>query len=129
MEQWRDIVGYEGMYQVSDTGRVKTLRRLLHIPYTKREHYSEEKILKLCDHPRGYFVVYLSKDNFDTKFFVHRLVAAAFHDNFEDHAIVNHTDGNKRNNRADNLEWTNSGDNTRHHWNGVRIMEDKEMAF
>ncbi len=87
MEQWRDIVGYEGMYQVSDTGRVKTLRRLLRIPNTKREYYSE------------------------------------------DHAIVNHSDGNKRNNRADNLEWTSAGDNTRHYWNGVRIMEDKEMAF
>lgn len=103
IEQWRDIDGYEELYQVSNIGRIKSLSREIWNGY---KHYiREEKILSLTINPQGYYKVSLCKNNKVTSFLVHRLVAKAFVLNPNEYNVVNHKDENKLNNSADNLEW------------------------
>ena len=89
MEEWRDIKGYEGLYQVSNLGRVR----------------SERKILKGTPDKDGYLRVALCKNGTRKYFGIHRLVAIAFIYNTNNYPCVNHRDENKTNNRAKNLEW------------------------
>ena len=97
MEVWKDIKGYEGLYQVSNFGRVKSLPRIGTI--------NNERILKQSFHRKGYMEAHLCKDGFEKIVKTHRLVAEAFIPNPENKPQVNHKDENKQNNRADNLEW------------------------
>lgn len=100
-EIWKDIKGYEGLYQVSNTGKIKSFRKW------KKASCPEEYILKPSANENGYLSVtlYKSTRRKRDKFLVHRLVAAAFVPNPNKHYYVNHIDENKQNNRADNLEW------------------------
>ena len=101
-EIWRDVVGFEGLYRVSNMGRVKSLFN------------GDVKIRRapLCN--PGYFSVVLYKDNEVTHIRIHVLVAQAFLPNPENKRYVNHRDGNKRNNRVDNLEWVTPLENAHH---------------
>ena len=90
MEIWKDIKGYEGLYQISSHGRVKSLFRY-------------KKILKPALQTKGYFYVSLCKPN--KNFTIHRLVAEAFIPNPDNLPCVNHKDEDKTNNHVDNLEW------------------------
>ena len=96
-EEWRDIKGYEGKYQVSNLGRVKSLKNC-------KGNY-REKILKLGKDKLGYLQVVLSKEGKGKLFRVHRLVAESFIENTNNYPEVNHKDENKSNNCVDNLEW------------------------
>lgn len=114
-EVWKDIQGYEGIYQVSNLGRVK---RLAHedIYYRKDTNIQchrpvGEKILKLSPTHDGYLDICLRRDGKDSYYAVHRLVAAAFIPNFENKSQVNHIDGNRSNNAAHNLEWCTCQEN------------------
>lgn len=91
MEEWRDIEGYEGLYQVSNLGRVKNVKT--------------GKTLKGRDNGRGYLLVGLCKNGKCHNHRVHRLVACAFIPNPNNLPEVNHKDENTGNNRVDNLEW------------------------
>lgn len=112
-EIWKDIEGYEGMYQVSNLGRVRSLDR--YIPakcaLSKTDDdvlfFRKGKIIKQFEIGRktGYFGVGLSKGDKAKMFRVHRLVAMAFIPNPDNLSEVNHIDEDKSNNRADNLEW------------------------
>lgn len=109
-EIWKDIEGYEGQYQVSNLGRVKTLARLTvrPAPATKtgwREYRIPEKIMRLRPGTRGYLCVNLRQEEKPVTLMVHRLVAKAFVPNPDNLPIINHKDENRQNNRADNLEW------------------------
>ena len=95
-EEWRDIKGYEGRYQVSNLGRVKSLNY---------NHTSREKILKAREDKVGYLYLNLYKNNKRKTHKVHRLVAQAFIENPNNYPQVNHKDENKSNNRVENLEW------------------------
>lgn len=95
-EEWKDINGYEGLYQVSSFGRVKSLPRNGTILI--------EKIIT-CSTSTGYCRVVLSKGNKTKNFNIHRLVAEAFIPNPNNLPCVNHKDENKRNNFISNLEW------------------------
>lgn len=108
-EIWRDVVGYEGLYQVSNLDRVKSFRK------------GKIRILKANAGIRGYFRVVLCKD-FDKKNrFVHVLVAKAFIPNPENKSQVNHISGDKSDNRVTNLEWMTPEENIRHAFdNGLR---------
>ena len=95
-ELWRDVKGYEGLYQVSSEGRVKSL---------KRKGRKKERILKHQIDRNGYLRLNLCAGGKSRLFFVHRLVCQAFHENPDNNPCVNHIDENKTNNAASNLEW------------------------
>ena len=94
-EEWRDIKEYEGKYQVSNLGRVKSLNY---------NNTKKEKILKSRNN-RGYLCVTLYKEGKSKTCKVHRLVAQAFIENSNNYLEVNHKDENKTNNCVENLEW------------------------
>lgn len=95
-EIWKDIEGYEGLYQVSNIGRVKSLNY---------NHTNQEKILKYGIDTSGYRVITLWKNRKGKTKTVHRLVANTFIPNPNNYPIINHKDENKQNNSVDNLEW------------------------
>lgn len=99
METWKDIKGYEGYYQVSSDGLVRNVKT--------------NTILKGDTNNIGYRRVILSAP-IKKRVFVHRLVADAFCDGREDNKVINHKDGNKQNNHADNLEWVTRSENDLH---------------
>ena len=119
-EIWRDIEGYEGLYQVSDQGRVKSLERTF-IDKIGRERYVKECILKPVIDQYGYLLVSLYAGGKQKVHKVHRLVCQAFHDNQENKPCVNHIDENKTNNAASNLEWCTYEENNKHGTRNERL--------
>lgn len=109
-EIWKDIKGYEGLYQVSNLGNVKSLARVVPHKITGSRTIPE-KILKPNSDDVGYLYVSLSKDGKKKNPKIHRLVAEAFIPNPKNLPQVNHIDENKLNNRVTNLEWSTSLDN------------------
>ena len=121
-EIWKDVVGYEGLYQVSNLGRIKSLERNWNVTNQYGKEFvssTKEKILKSTKYNMGY--LYVSLSNIKTKNVpVHRLVATAFISNPNNYKIVNHKDGDKLNNCVDNLEWCTQKFNVDHAWrNGL----------
>ena len=107
-EEFKDIKGYEGIYQVSNLGRVKSF------------WFGKEKILAGGISNDGYPMIGLCKNKKQKTFKIHRLVAIAFIDNIENKKTVNHINGIKQDNSVINLEWNNHKENMRHAWdNGL----------
>jgi len=113
-EIWKDIKDYEGMYQVSNLGRIKTLERIVKYDTPPYSHTVHMKIKKISKKNNGYMIVGLWKDNKGKNFHIHRLVANAFIDNPENKATVNHIDSDKTNNCVTNLEWNTQSENNKH---------------
>lgn len=113
-EEWRDVVGYEGRYQVSSMGRVKSL---------VRKGRKRECILKPAFNGCGYLIVTLCAGGKRKMFKVHRLVCQAFHKNPENKLCVNHIDENKTNNAASNLEWSTYEENNNHGTHNERMAK------
>jgi len=103
-EEWKDIKGFECCYQISNCGVVKSLTRYRN---SSRGSVSilQGRILKLKTSKSGYLCCHLRRDELSKHPSVHRLVAEAFIPNHDNKPTVNHKDGNKQNNRVDNLEW------------------------
>ena len=108
-EIWKDIKDYEGIYQVSNIGRVKRV--------------DTDRILKGCKNRGGYLRVRLSKNNLASNKRIHRLVAQAFIPNTENKSQVNHIDEDKTNNRVDNLEWSTAKENSNHGTRNERVSK------
>ena len=115
-EIWKDINGYEGLYQVSNLGRVKSLeRRWKSGRHSNYSHFHEEKIMSnAIDKSSGYIRISLFKDSKGKSFNTHTLVANAFIPNPENKPTVNHKNSVRHDNRVDNLEWATFSENNLH---------------
>lgn len=123
-EVWKPVVGYEGIYEVSNMGRIKSLERM----GTAGTPVHEKLLHPYREKHKGYMVVCLRKNNKASVKKIHRLVAEAFipNDNlFTD--TVNHIDEDKTNNRVDNLEWMSNGDNVRYSQSGWKHYRAKKI--
>lgn len=119
-EHWKDIEGYDGMYQVSDLGRVRSRKS------------GEWKVRKSVKNKDGYLTVCLFKDNKVNGFFVHRLVASAFIPNSDEtKTTINHINEDKTDNRVSNLEWCdrkyNNTYNDIHHRRKTKRRKVKDL--
>ncbi len=104
MEIWKSIKGFEGKYEISSLGRVRSLSRLK-VGKSNSSFITEEKILSLSFNKDGYKKCSLHKDGRRFTYQVHRLVAEAFIPNINNLPQVNHKDWDRTNNRVENLEW------------------------
>lgn len=114
-EIWKDIDGYEGLYQVSSFGRVHSLYKNI--------------ILKGVKATGGYTIVNLSKNGSTSTKTIHRLVAQVFIPNPENKPEVNHIDEDKSNNRVDNLEWMTAKENVNHGTRNKRLSRTKSIPI
>lgn len=102
MEIWKDILGYEGLYQISNHGRLKSLPKMVG---RGKRYMSKERIVSSHKSPNGYLRTHLDKEGKRHFFSVHRLVAQAFLDNPNNYPCVNHKNEIRSDNRVENLEW------------------------
>lgn len=109
-ELWADVAGYEGIYEISTKGRIRSWA------------YGTPRILKHGQHRNGYHFLKLYKNGFSTYYSVHRLVAKTFIPNPENKPQVNHKDGDVHNNTIENLEWCTSQEN---HIHAYRVLHRK----
>jgi hypothetical protein len=111
--EWRDVVGFEGLYRVSSSGLVKSMPRTI-IDKNGLNAFHKGRVLKPFLNNDGYLKICLSKNSVCTIISAHRIVAQAFIANPEDKPTVNHKDGNKLNNTLDNLEWATRAEQVFH---------------
>ena len=104
-EIWKDVKGYEGYYQVSNLGRIKSLERFANTSTPGVKQRIKEKIRKLYHTTAGYGYATLAKNGINKTYMIHRLVAMHFLDNPDNLPCVNHKDENPNNNCVHNLEW------------------------
>lgn len=128
IEEWRDIAGYEGAYQVSNLGRVRSLDHTVEVVSALGKPFDRRVRGKIratsVNSTTGYVQIVLTSDG--ENFMLHRLVAAAFHPNPENLPEVNHKDGNRGHNAATNLEWVSSSENKNHSY---RELKRKQHAW
>jgi hypothetical protein len=121
-EIWKPIDGWEGLYEISNYGRVKSLARVVYRGDPVIKQHRKERILKPYYNWCGRQLIGLVRDGEGQKTVqISRLVANTFIDNPENLPDLNHKDGDPTNNRIDNLEWTTKSDNMKHAWkNGLK---------
>lgn len=118
-EVWKDIKDYEGLYQVSNLGRIKSLEKEVHNRWGTGS-VRKERIMNPVVGTNGYYKVSLHREAVIKWFSVHRLMAMAFINNPDNKTHINHKDCNRTNNSLDNLEWCTHAENIKHAWdNGM----------
>lgn len=114
-ELWLPVKGYEGLYEISNMGRVKALERVYYSSASRKARkVAPERIMLFRDNGHGYKTVGLCKDGKIKVKYIHRLVAEAFIPNPDNLPEVNHKHGDKSDNRASELEWCTSDKNRKH---------------
>jgi hypothetical protein len=114
MEIWKDIQGYEELYQVSNLGNVRSKDRRVVNHKSGSTRICAGMLMTAWDNGNGYLVVSLNKQRKRKNHYVHRLVATAFVENPDSKKYINHIDFDTRNNRALNLEWCTQKENVNH---------------
>lgn len=114
MTIWKPIKNYEGLYEVSDSGEIRNVK------------FDRHNVLKGNTNDIGYRYVTLSKDNKKRTFYYHRIVAETFIPKEDNRIQVNHKNGNKQDNRADNLEWVTISENARHR---TRVLKKHSLRY
>lgn len=120
-EIWKDIDGYEGLYQVSNLGRVKSLKCW---DVNLRDYTDKELVLSPTDNGHGYLIIGLRKGTKRKNHYIHRLVASAFIPKPNDCEVVNHIDYDMKNNNVTNLEWCTQRENVNHSSDRMRHRKD-----
>lgn len=113
-EQWKDVKGFEGLYQISNHGRVKSVQREVAHSRKGCTKVLKEKMMSICDNGNGYKTVYFLKNGKRSMRYIHRLVAEHFIEKPLGKEYVNHKDYDTGNNRVDNLEWCSQSENIQH---------------
>ena len=111
-EVWKDVLGFETLYEVSSIGNVNRITKKIKI----KNHFvtfNGKKMIPM-DNGKGYLRYKLSKNDKSKRYMAHRLVAEAFIPNPENKRCINHKDGNKANNNISNLEWNTHSENSIH---------------
>lgn len=129
MEIWKDVIGYEGLYQVSNLGRIKSVYRKVFNPGLNVWRTQKERILKTVLDYKGYVRVTLSKKGKIKQHLLHRLVAKAFIPNPNRYPQINHIDENPQNNSVDNLEWCTNLYNTNYGNHPLRVSESQAIPI
>jgi len=119
VEVWKDILEYEGLYQISNLGRVKSFF------YDK----VSGRIIKEQDNSKGYKFVHLKKNKIMTNLYIHRLVGASFLNNDEGYTELNHKDNNPANNEASNLEWCSRKYNCNYGDHNKKLSESIKRGY
>lgn len=115
-EIWKPIIGFEGLYEVSNSGKIKSLER-----FDTKKRPIKERILKTRANYQGYEYLGLCKNGIKKSYTVHRIVLRAFVTNLQNLPTINHKNGIKSDNRVENLEWLSVKDNINHALNtGLR---------
>lgn len=124
-ETWKDIHEYSGIYQVSNMGNIRSIDRIV-TQYGHKQNYTRimrGKAIKPRLQNGGYLIVWLCKNGISKPFTVHRIVAKHFINNEEQLTDINHMDGNKKNNKVENLEWCTRSYNVKHSY----LMHDRKL--
>lgn len=132
-EEWRAVAGYEGLYEVSNLGRVRSLDRTIIRPHprngTPTEYHFKGRIMKPVAYPNGYLTICLKNQGVKDNRLIHRLVGKAFVPGYFDGADINHKNENISDNRAENLEWCTRSYNLQYNGRAKRvgIVQGKEV--
>lgn len=129
IEEWKEINGYEGYYEVSNMGNVRTMDRIIYKSDGSYQTYKSRPLKVAYNKRNNMYVVYLSLNGKKKCISVHRLVAEAFcyNDNPEIKTTVNHIDGDRSNNKANNLEWTSYSENLQHAYDTLKRPHNKAI--
>lgn len=117
-ENWKDIKGYEGLYQCSNNGNIRSLDRYVYEHIGKKQFRKGQIIIPRLN-KNGYLQFALNKESKRKMVYVHVIIASTFLDNPNSFVTVNHKDGNKLNNCVENLEWCSYSDNNLHSYRAL----------